>query len=71
MESQDKHQDYLIRTTVGEGDWVDERDLCRFIEYLGGIRTQAGFAFPTQERRTVALELLGDKFGSRYVAPVD
>jgi hypothetical protein len=54
MASHDQHPKYLIRTTVGKDDRVDEDELCRLIEYLGGIPMDGGFVFPTQERRSVA-----------------
>ena len=59
---------YLVYATVGPTDPVDVREVCRAICELGGVETDGGYAFPTLESRRVALELLGEKYGDRYVS---
>jgi hypothetical protein len=71
MARENDRDEYLIRTTVGKDDWVHKDELYRLIEYLGGVRSDDGFVFPTQERRSVALDLIAEKYGNRYVTAVD
>ncbi len=58
---------FLVRMTVCEGDPVDARKVRDAIECLGGVGLGDYFAFPTLQARAVAMDLLGDKFGMRYV----
>ncbi len=62
---------FLIRLTSRECDHSDAWEFCREAEYLGGIKTAGGFAFPSATRRAVALDMLGEKYGSRYFENVD
>ncbi len=41
-------------------------EMCLAIEHLGGIKCEDGFAFDTLRERGMAVELLGDRFGTRY-----
>ncbi|REK29346.1 MAG: hypothetical protein DWQ42_03710 [Planctomycetota bacterium] len=62
--------EYLVRTNIELDDWVDEDQLRRLIEGLGGVHTKQGYAFPTRQRRSVALDLIAERYGSRYVTVV-
>ena len=41
-------------------------ELCRVIEYLGGVRQDECFDFPSTRRRAAVAEVLGERFGTRY-----
>ena len=60
----------LIKVTVSDQDPVDPADVCRLIEYLGGVKTEGGYTFPDAARRSVALDLVGERFGNRYVTAI-
>jgi len=62
---------YLIRLTLPEADWDDAWELCRGIEQCGGHRTEEGFWFCSAEERTLALEILQDRFGGQYFESYD
>jgi hypothetical protein len=62
---------YLIRLTLPEADWDDAWELCRGIEQCGGHRTEEGFWFCSAEERTLALEILQDRFGREYFVLCD
>ena len=61
---------FLIQTSIDDGDPVDYRDVCRLIRRLGGVETDDGFAFPSAVQRAVAWEILGEKYGTRYITAV-
>ncbi len=63
--------EFLVRITVRDEDPCDADEVRRVIEYLGGNESDEGFTFSSATARSVALELLGDKFGSRYVTAVE
>lgn len=56
---------FLIRPIVGSRR-VDEGQLQRLLQYLGGEPTATGFAFVSDRRRQAAWEVLCDRFGARY-----
>lgn len=56
---------YLLRLKLPEADWDDAWELCRGIEQCGGHRTEEGFGFCSAEERTLALEILEDRFGAQ------
>ena len=58
---------FFVRVTISEGDPVDSRDVRHAIESLGGVPEGGCFAFPTLQARAIAMDVLGDKFGMRYV----
>jgi hypothetical protein len=47
---------------------VDVSEVCRAIEYLGGIQSGHEFAFPSVQRRDEALAILCKKYGASYFA---
>ena len=61
---------FLMRMTICDDDPVDAREVQDVIECLGGIGYGDCFAFNTARARAIALEVLGDKFGTRYVCSV-
>ena len=63
-------EEFLIETTICEGDPVDREEVRQAMEHLGGVETKGGFGFATEHDRDIALELLYDRFGSRYVVAV-
>ena len=69
-ECQPASNHFLVRITICEGDPCDADEIRRAILYLGGEETGEGFAFRSAAARMVALELLGDRYGSRYVTAV-
>ena len=50
---------------------IDAREVCRAIEYLGGIQAGREFAFPNAQRRDEALTILCEKYGTSYFAAVE
>ncbi len=60
-----------IELTISVDDRIDVREVCRVIEYLGGVPAGRGFAFSSAQRRDEALTLLCDKYGTRYFAAVE
>ena len=60
---------FVIRTSIGSNVRIDESEVYRLIEYLGGTATSDGFAFPTYERRRAVLQELSNKYGPRYFTP--
>ena len=62
---------FCIELAISVNDRVDVREVCRAIEYLGGIPAGKEFAFSSAQRRDEALKLLCDKYGTRYFAAVD
>jgi hypothetical protein len=57
---------FIIRLIPNEVARLDREALCRTVERLGGLKVTEGYAFPSAKHRAIALELLGDKYGSRY-----
>lgn len=57
---------FLIQPVRQECSSARYRELCESIEHLGGVKTAGGYAFATANKRLVAAEVLGDKFGDRY-----
>ena len=57
---------FLIRPIRCECTDTQYSELCEAIEHLGGEKTEEGFAFSTAKARSLAAELLGDRFGRRY-----
>lgn len=49
---------------------VDAREVRQSIRRLGGVETEGGFAFRTAVQRAVVWEILGEKYGTRYVTDV-
>jgi hypothetical protein len=62
---------YLIRLNLPEADWDDAWELCRGIERCGGHRTDEGFAFCSADERSLALEILQERFGRDYLEARD
>jgi hypothetical protein len=62
---------FLIRLNLPETDWDDAWELCRGIERCGGHRTDEGFAFCGEIERTLALEILQERFGRDYLEAYD
>jgi hypothetical protein len=63
--------EFLICLNLPESDWDDAWELCRGIEQCGGHRTEEGFWFCSAEERTLALEILQDRFGRQYFVLCD
>ena len=61
---------FLIQTSIEDGDPVDSCEVCQSIRRLGGVETEGGFAFATAVQRAVAWEILGEKYGTRYITAV-
>lgn len=57
---------YVVRTKIRLSDRVDENEMRRLIEYLGGTPAAEGYSFPSAERRNDALQVLVDKYGACY-----
>ena len=73
MEKSDRRASgqFCIELTVSVNDRIDVREVCRVIEYLGGIPAGREFAFSSVQRRDEALKVLCDKYGTRYFAAVE
>lgn len=61
---------FLRQTSIEDGDPVDAREVRQSIRRLGGVETEGGFAFRTAVQRAVVWEILGEKYGTRYVTDV-
>jgi hypothetical protein len=57
-----------IKFAVPDENRVDESEVCRAIEYLGGIQSGREFAFPSTQRRDEVLVILCKKYGAGYFA---
>jgi len=62
---------FLIRLLPRRSSRVDQGELQRLLQYLGGVQTRAGYAFPDSHRRQEAWEVLGERYGSRYFEKYD
>ena len=62
---------FCIEFSISVNDRIDVREVCRAIEYLGGIPAGNEFTFSNAQRRDEALTLLCDKYGTRYFAAVE
>ncbi len=49
----------------------DLEEVCRAIEYLGGIKLEGKFAFPNSQRRNEALTILRGKYGRMHFVAVE
>jgi len=58
---------FLIRPVRCECTSVGYCELCQAIEQLSGVKNDGEFAFATAHKRAVAADLLGDRFGTRYI----
>jgi hypothetical protein len=63
--------DAPFAANVHEYDRVDSDHVRRMIEYLGGMATADGYAFPSAPRRAEAIRLLSQRFGSKYFVTAD
>lgn len=66
QESQHPEGPFVIRSMRCECTVTNYCELCQAIERLGGVRRDAEFTFATAHERTVAADVLADKFGTRY-----
>ena len=73
METSDDRasRSFRIEFLISINDRIDVREVCRAIEYLGGIPAGNGFTFSNAQRRDEALTLLCDKYGTRYFAAAE
>lgn len=70
-QSQQDSSVYYIRTEICQGDPVDLGLIALAIESLGGRASERGYYFPSLQQRAAAMEVLGEKFGSRYFTAAD
>lgn len=61
---------FLRQTSIEDGDPVDAREVRQSIRRLGGVETEGGFSFRTAVQSAVVWEILGEKYGTRYVTDV-
>jgi hypothetical protein len=61
-----------IRLKISPAAREDAWELCHAVAAYGGVEVHdCCFAFPTLQRRRIAMELLRQQFGPRYFEPVD
>ena len=63
--------EFYIRTEIRQEDPVDLQAIVSAILSLGGNKSEDGFFFSSGPQRAAAVEVLGEKFGSRYFSIVD
>lgn len=61
---------FLLQTTIEDGDPVDAREVRQSIRRLGDVETEGDFSFRTAVQSAVVWEILGEKYGTRYVTDV-
>ena len=66
-----EQRDFYLRIEISDADPVDIQAVISAIESLGGTPAEQGYCFSSAERRAAAIEVLGEKFGSRYFAVAD
>jgi hypothetical protein len=63
---------YCIRLKISSAAREDAWEICRIATQYGGVEIQnCCFAFPDEERRLTALEVLQFRFGPDYFEVVD
>lgn len=62
---------FFIRQRIVKRRPLDKDQIQRLLEYLGGVRTAAGFLFSSSQQRQMAWEVLTERYGRRYFEKYD
>ena len=63
--------EFYIQIQISAEDPVDLNAIIAAIRSLGGVETEHGCCFSSCEQRAAVVEVLGEKFGSRYFSIAD